>query len=43
MEVGRYKRQGVLGEEWVEFRLYRLIASATLPPANQVRDKHEDD
>lgn len=25
------------------FRLYRLVASATLPPANQVRDKHEDD
>lgn len=28
---------------WAEFRLYRLVASATLPPANQVRDKHEDD
>lgn len=30
---------------WVQlkFRLYRLVASATLPPANQVRDKHEDD
>lgn len=39
VEVGGYKRQGVL----VEFRLYRLVASATLPPANQVRDKHEDD
>lgn len=23
--------------------LYRLVASATLPPANQVRDKHKDD
>lgn len=23
--------------------LYRLVASATLPPTNQVRDKHKDD
>lgn len=23
--------------------LYGLVASATLPPANQVRDKHKDD
>lgn len=26
-----------------EVGLYRLVASATLPPANQVRDKHKDD
>lgn len=34
--------------EWVGAKaavigLYRLVASATLPPANQVRDKHKDD
>lgn len=29
------------GSSWVG--LYRLVASATLPPANQVRDKHKDD
>lgn len=29
------------GSSWVG--LYGLVASATLPPANQVRDKHKDD
>lgn len=40
--VGQVREAGGLGG-WAEFRLYRLVASATLPPANQVRDKHEDD
>lgn len=42
VEVGQVREAGWLGG-WAEFRLYRLVASATLPPANQVRDKHEDD
>lgn len=36
-------KRAVRGRRRSGVELYGLVASATLPPTNQVRDKHKDD